>query len=341
MSDMNLRPEGASERARYVLAFDTANEIIAIGLGVLHASSRMIELTASVEAEARRASNTQLLPRIDAALAEHGVAREDIACVAVGRGPGSFTGVRIAMATAKGIASALEVPLVGVSSLDAVAWNAWAAGERGPLSVVADAMRKEVYPVRYLLNDTGIERLEADRVVKAEDAARELAAEGDLSGSASATVPSRSDSPGSHETPTGRFGSMGAAPRSEAQQVPEGETRLVGTARSPGAAGISLKAPYCAAAAPGGDDLRGGNALMLPWWRRFLLGGLGGWRTARPMRSRGSRRRGRFPGAEPVRGPASRGYGGRGRPPCASRRSSRSPTRGAAARRASTCARGA
>ena len=228
MSDMNLRPEGASERARYVLAFDTANEIIAIGLGVLHASSRMIELTASVEAEARRASNTQLLPRIDAALAEHGVAREDIACVAVGRGPGSFTGVRIAMATAKGIASALEVPLVGVSSLDAVAWNAWAAGERGPLSVVADAMRKEVYPVRYLLNDTGIERLEADRVVKAEDAARELAAEGDLSGSASATVPSRSDSPGSHETSAGRFGSTGAAPRSEAQQVPEGETRLVG-----------------------------------------------------------------------------------------------------------------
>ena len=111
MSDMNLRPEGASERARYVLAFDTANEIIAIGLGVLHVSSCMIELTASVEAEARRASNTQLLPRIDAALAEHGVAREDIACVAVGRGPGSFTGVRIAMATAKGIASALEVPL--------------------------------------------------------------------------------------------------------------------------------------------------------------------------------------------------------------------------------------
>ena len=82
--------------------------------------------------------------------------------------------------------------------------------------------------MRYLLNDTGIERLEADRVVKAEDAARELAAEGDLSGSASATVPSRSDSPGSHETSAGRFGSTGAAPRSEAEQVPEGETRLVG-----------------------------------------------------------------------------------------------------------------
>lgn len=177
MSELNSRPEGASERARYVLAFDTANEIIAIGLGALRASSRTVDLVASVEVEARRASNTQLLPRIDEALTAHGVAREDIACVTVGRGPGSFTGVRIAMATAKGIASALEVGLVGVSSLDAVAWNAWAAGERGPLAVVADAMRKEVYPVRYLLGDEGIERLEADRVVKAELAAEELAAD--------------------------------------------------------------------------------------------------------------------------------------------------------------------
>ena len=177
MRELNSRPEGASERARYVLAFDTANEIIAIGLGVLRASSQAVEVVASVEVEARRASNTQLLPRIDEALTAHGVAREDIACVTVGRGPGSFTGVRIAMATAKGVASALEVALVGVSSLDAVAWNAWAAGERGPLAVVADAMRKEVYPVRYLLGDEGIERLEADRVVKAELAAEELAAD--------------------------------------------------------------------------------------------------------------------------------------------------------------------
>lgn len=174
VSNLNSRPEDASERARYVLAFDTANEIIAIGVGVLRSESRTVQLVASVEAEARRASNTQLLPRIDAALAQHGIAREDIACVAVGRGPGSFTGVRIAMATAKGIASALGVGLVGVSSLDAVAWNAWATGERGPLAVVADAMRKEVYPVRYVLGDEGIERLEADRVVKAEEAAQEL-----------------------------------------------------------------------------------------------------------------------------------------------------------------------
>ena len=180
-------PTGASAaagaRRRFALAFDTANEIIAIGLGALHAEERTVEVVASAEAAAHRASNTQLLPRVDALLAEAGVSRDEVACVVVGRGPGSFTGVRIAMATAKGIASALEVALVGVSSLDAVAWNAQVAGVRGPLAVVADAMRKEVYPVRYVLSDAGVERLEADRVVKAEVAVEELG-EIDLSGAA-------------------------------------------------------------------------------------------------------------------------------------------------------------
>ena len=159
----------------YVLAFDTANEVIAIGVGALHAETRAIELVAHAEIEARRQSNTQLIPRIDALLAESGIARGDIASVCVGRGPGSFTGVRIAMATAKGIASALEVGLVGVSSLDAVAWGVWESGARGEVAVVADAMRKEVYPVRYLVDDAGAHRLEADRVVKADLAAQELA----------------------------------------------------------------------------------------------------------------------------------------------------------------------
>ena len=158
----------------YVLAFDTANEVIAIGVGVLHEEAHAIELVAHAEIEARRQSNTQLIPRIDALLAERGIARGDIACVCVGRGPGSFTGVRIAMATAKGIASALEVGLVGVSSLDAVAWGVWEFGTRGEVAVVADAMRKEVYPVRYLVDDAGAHRLEADRVVKADLAAEEL-----------------------------------------------------------------------------------------------------------------------------------------------------------------------
>ena len=167
---------------RYVLAFDTANEVISIGVGALHPESKTIESVASVEVRAHRASNTQLLPHVDELLAEHGIARGDIACVACGRGPGSFTGVRIAMATAKGVASALGVGLVGFSTLDAVAWNAWAAGVRGRLLVAADAMRKEVYPVRYALDDSGAHRLEADRVVKAADVVAEYLPDGASAG---------------------------------------------------------------------------------------------------------------------------------------------------------------
>ena len=157
-----------------VLAFDTANEIVAIGVGRLVPDGRSVEIVATFEVQARRASNTRLLPEIDALLKEHGHARDRIACVAVGRGPGSFTGVRIAMATAKGVASALDVGLIGVSTLDAVAWNAWAKGVRGRALVVADAMRHEVYPVRYLVDDAGAHRTEPDSVVKAAAAAESL-----------------------------------------------------------------------------------------------------------------------------------------------------------------------
>ncbi len=157
-----------------VLAFDTANEIVAIGVGRLVSDGRSVETVATFKVQARRASNTRLLPEIDALLKERGFARDRIACVAVGRGPGSFTGVRIAMATAKGVASALGVGLIGVSTLDAVAWNAWAKGVRGRALVVADAMRHEVYPVRYLVDDAGAHRTEPDSVVKAAAAAESL-----------------------------------------------------------------------------------------------------------------------------------------------------------------------
>ncbi len=167
--------KGTAPSDSYVLAFDTANEMIAIGLGALDAATRSVRMCASCEIAAHRASNTQLLPHIDELTAQAGVPREAILCVAVGRGPGSFTGVRIAMATAKGIASALGRALIGISSLDAVAWNAWSRGTRGRLLVVADAMRKEVYPAWYDVTDEGAERLGADRVVKAEAFAEEAA----------------------------------------------------------------------------------------------------------------------------------------------------------------------
>ena len=166
--------ETATADDRCVLAFDTANEVIALGIGILDGKSKTVRCIYSKVIEAHRASNTQLIPRIQEALDCCGLVREQIACVACGRGPGSFTGVRIALATAKGIAHALGVALVGVSTLEAIAWGAYVAGVRGIGVVVADAMRKEVYPVRFRLTDDGVERLDADAVIKVDKAASRL-----------------------------------------------------------------------------------------------------------------------------------------------------------------------
>ncbi len=165
------------ETDQFILAFDTSNETVSVALGVLCERERSVRLVAGRRIPAHRASNTLLLPSLDELLREHGVQKSQVAAVACGRGPGSFTGVRICMATAKGMASAWEVPLIGVSTPDALAWELWEAGQRGRVLVLADAMRKEVYPVHYAISDGGIERLNADKVVKAEAYAQELEAD--------------------------------------------------------------------------------------------------------------------------------------------------------------------
>ena len=157
-----------------ILAFDTSNEVIAMGLGVLCGQSKSIECIAQRTVAARRASNTKLLGCIEDLLDEAGVPKEAISCIACGRGPGSFTGVRICIASAKGMAEALEVPLLGVSTLDAIAWGLQIAGVRGEALVLADAMRHEVYPVRYRVSDAGIVRMNSDFVVKAAAQAEQL-----------------------------------------------------------------------------------------------------------------------------------------------------------------------
>lgn len=158
-----------SEQPTYVLAFDTSNEVIAIGLGRLDPSTACVSLIDEARIPAHRASNTQLIPQITQLMGECGIVQADLGCICVGRGPGSFTGVRIAMATAKGIACALGLPLVGISTLDAIAWQAKMQGYSGELLVVGDAMRKEVYPAYFLLDEGGVVRKSSDAVIKAEE----------------------------------------------------------------------------------------------------------------------------------------------------------------------------
>jgi N6-L-threonylcarbamoyladenine synthase len=117
---------------------------------------------------ARREANVRLVPAIEALFSQNGLSKEDLSCVVCGRGPGSFTGVRIAVATAKGIAAGLGVPLFGVATPDALAWQAWEQGIRGNVAVLSDAMRGEIYPAQYILDEQGAQRKDPLTVIKAE-----------------------------------------------------------------------------------------------------------------------------------------------------------------------------
>jgi tRNA threonylcarbamoyladenosine biosynthesis protein TsaB len=111
-----------------ILAFDTATEI---------ATSALV---ADGEVLGERVSRAvTLLEDVDALLRQGGAHPRDLEALAVGIGPGSFTGVRVGLATARGLAFALDLPVAGVSTLDALA-----AGAPGATPVI-DARRREVF----------------------------------------------------------------------------------------------------------------------------------------------------------------------------------------------------
>jgi len=160
----------------FVVAFDTATENCAIGVGLRDGCN--VTPIASRDFDAPRAAMSGLLPAVSALLDESGVPMRDVTQVVVGRGPGSFTGVRIGVASAKGLAHGLGAPLFGVGTLDAIAWG-MPQGANGTLGVVGDAMRGEVYPALFdLAEGVGgrvVRRRAPDYVAKPEAAAIEWA----------------------------------------------------------------------------------------------------------------------------------------------------------------------
>ncbi|MFT4044073.1 MAG: tRNA (adenosine(37)-N6)-threonylcarbamoyltransferase complex dimerization subunit type 1 TsaB [Gordonia sp. (in: high G+C Gram-positive bacteria)] len=134
---------------RRVLAIDTATDAVVTGVASVDAAGEIRVLADRTVLDHRR--HAELLTTLIAeALTQAGVASSDLDAVVVGCGPGPFTGLRVGMATAAGFADALDIPVYGVCTLDALAADT--ARQRPSASsilVVTDARRREVYWATY------------------------------------------------------------------------------------------------------------------------------------------------------------------------------------------------
>ena len=114
-----------------------------------------------------------LLPMVRDMLANSQLTLEQVDVIAVAAGPGSFTGLRIGVATAKGLAWTGDKDCAPCSTLESMAWPL--AHMAGSLIICAmDARRKQVYNALFLATGTGLERLTPDRAISLEDLGAEL-----------------------------------------------------------------------------------------------------------------------------------------------------------------------
>ncbi|WP_030482922.1 tRNA (adenosine(37)-N6)-threonylcarbamoyltransferase complex dimerization subunit type 1 TsaB [Nocardioides aequoreus] len=142
-----------------LLAFDTATSRVTVAL---HDGDRVV---AAYDADEAMRHGEMLAPGIERVLAEAGATVADLDGVAVGVGPGPFTGLRVGLVTARMLALTRGLAVHGVCTLDVIA--AEAAREGGDeLTVVTDARRKEVYLASY----GGGRRVWGPEVVRPEDA---------------------------------------------------------------------------------------------------------------------------------------------------------------------------
>ena len=118
-----------------------------------------------------------LLPMAEDLLKNAETEMKQIDCFAVAQGPGSFTGIRIGIATVKGLAWAADKPCIGVSTLAAMAWNGVAAG--GLICAVMDARRSEVYNALFRIEDGRPVRLCPDRAISLSALTEELRERGE------------------------------------------------------------------------------------------------------------------------------------------------------------------
>jgi tRNA threonylcarbamoyladenosine biosynthesis protein TsaB len=135
-----------------ILAFDTSAAHCAAAL-LLPASQNTCRVILRHE-PMEKGQAERLVPLLEEVLAEGGIGWSDLQALAVGTGPGNFTGVRISVAAARGLALGLGIPAVGVTRLEALAY-----AQTRPLRVIEDARRGEVYVQDFTEDGPGPARL--------------------------------------------------------------------------------------------------------------------------------------------------------------------------------------
>lgn len=147
------------------LGIETSSAVSSIAL--MNEAKLVGELTV----QAGLTHSEQLVPHIELLMEQTGVNKTDIQGIAVSIGPGSFTGLRIGLGTAKALAYAWKVPLLGVMTMDVLAHNFWQF--EGLLAVMIDAQKKNVYEGVYRWLDGHIECIQPPTVkVRTEALAR-------------------------------------------------------------------------------------------------------------------------------------------------------------------------
>lgn len=146
-----------------LLAFETATEACSVALWIDGDVRERFEIAPRRHAELS-------LPWAEQLLVEAGIAKGQLDAIAVGRGPGAFTGVRLAIAVAQGIALALDLPVVPVSTLAALAASLPSLplqrGESTRILAAIDARMGEIYMGSFVRNDSGMTALTEECVVK-------------------------------------------------------------------------------------------------------------------------------------------------------------------------------
>lgn len=150
-----------------ILALDTATLVSSVALAT---DDRLI---AELTLQTRKTHSERLMPHIAELLRMSDLTKDQIKAVAVSIGPGSFTGLRIGLATAKALAYAWNVPLVGVPTLAALAYCCPLPGL--VLSPLLDAQKGNMYNALYRWEQGVLKEITPARVIAAEECLAELA----------------------------------------------------------------------------------------------------------------------------------------------------------------------